>query len=254
MGTNESNMERAELRYDFMVENKIIAIIPARGGSKRIQNKNVIPLNGKPLIEYTIESAIQSKKIQKIVVTSDSDEILGIAKKYENITAHKRKENISNDYSPTSEAIIDVLKGNEEYDFVMLLQPTSPLRGYNQIIEAIELLNRKNAKQIVSVTKCETSPLWCNKLDNTLSLENFFDESKALQRSQDLEQYYKLNGAIYISDTKEYLKSKSFFSSNNKYAYIMDRNISIDIDEELDLHIAESLIKLKEINEKNLKT
>ena len=248
MGTNESNMERAKLRNDFMIENKILAIIPARGGSKRIPNKNVIALNGKPLIEYTIESAIQSKKIQKIVVTSDSDEILKIAKKYENITTHKRKENISNDYSPTSEAIIDVLKGNEEYDFIMLLQPTSPLRGYNQINEAIELLNRKNAKQIVSVTKCETSPLWCNKLDNTLSLENFFDESKALQRSQDLEQYYKLNGAIYISDTKEYLKSKSFFSSNRKYAYIMERSFSIDVDEELDLYLAEAMISFNKGN------
>ena len=221
---------------------KYLAIIPARGGSKRLPNKNILELNGKPLITWSIESAKKSKYIDDIVITSDSEKILDIAKKY-NVKTIKRPDYLASDTATTFDAIkhtIDSLQ--DKYEYIILLQPTSPLRNEKHIDEAIELLENKNADAIISVCETDHSPLWSNTLPEDLNMSNFLRDEIKNKRSQDLPKFYRLNGAIYICKTDKLLEEKTFFIKNNIYAYIMDRKSSIDIDDEIDFKLAEILI------------
>ncbi|MEA3315592.1 MAG: acylneuraminate cytidylyltransferase family protein [Campylobacterota bacterium] len=225
-----------------MYNNKtFLAIIPARGGSKRLPNKNILDLKGKPLIAHTIEASLKSKYINKVIVSSDNDNILNISKEFGADTI-KRPDILANDTSTTFDAIKHTIENTEKYDYIILLQPTSPLRDENNINEAIELLEEKKADAIVSVCEMEHSPLWSNTIDDTLSMKNFLKDEVINKRGQDLEKYYRLNGAIYIIDTNKLLENKSFILKENIYAYIMDRENSIDIDEKIDFKIAEVLI------------
>ena len=222
--------------------NKILAIIPARGGSKRLPRKNVLNLNGKPLIAWSIEAAQKSKYISKTVVTSDDEEILNIAKAYR-VDTIKRPKELASDTATTFEAIEHAIQSSEEiYEYIMLLQPTSPLRDTKHIDEAIALLNVKDADAIVSVCEMEHSPLWSNTLDDDLSMKDFLKEEVLNKRSQDLQKYYRLNGAIYICKREKLLEAKSFFLKDKIFAYLMDRRASIDIDEELDYEICQLLM------------
>jgi len=225
-----------------MYKNKtFLAIIPARGGSKRLPRKNVLDLNGKPLIAYSIEAGLDSSYIDKVVVTSDDDEVLTISKKYGAVTIN-RPDELASDAATTFDAIKHAVDNYEKYDYIVLLQPTSPLRDGDHIDKAIELLESKNADAIVSVCKMDHSPLWSNTLDESLSMAGFLKDEALNKRSQDLEKYYRLNGAIYICKTEKLLEEKSFFLKENIYAYVMDRENSIDIDEEIDFKIAEVIL------------
>ena len=219
-----------------------LAIIPARGGSKRLPRKNVLDLNGKPLIAWSIEAGLSSKYIDKVVVSSDDDEILEISKKFGSETI-KRPDELASDTATTFDAIKHAIDNFDKYDYIVLLQPTSPLRNEKHIDEAIELLESKNADAVVSVCEMDHSPLWSNTLDETLSMKNFLRDEILNKRSQDLNPYYRLNGAIYICETEKLLEEKSFFLKKDIFAYVMDRKSSIDIDEEIDFKIASILIK-----------
>ena len=225
-----------------MYKNKtFLAIIPARGGSKRLPRKNVLDLNGKPLIAYSIEAGLDSSYIDKVVVTSDDDEILTISKKYGAVTINRPNE-LASDTATTFDAIKHAVDNYEKYDYIVLLQPTSPLRDRDHIDKAIELLESKNADAVVSVCKMDHSPLWSNTINDSLSMTGFLKDEVLNKRSQDLKEYYSLNGAIYICDTKKLLKEKSFFLKESIFAYKMDRKSSIDIDKEIDFKIAEYLL------------
>lgn len=219
-------------------EKTFLAIIPARGGSKRLPRKNILELAGKPLIAWTIEAAIESNLIDKVIVTSDDDEILSISKKYGSEII-KRPEHLASDTSTSFDAIKHTIENTEEYDYIVLLQPTSPLRTEKHIIESIKLLEEKNADAIVSVCEMDHSPLWSNTLPEDRNMNSFLREEVLNQRSQDLEEYYRLNGAIYICKTDKLLEEKSFFLKDNIFAYMMDRESSVDIDEEIDFKMAE---------------
>ena len=225
-----------------MYKNKtFLAIIPARGGSKRLPRKNVLDLNGKPLIAYSIEAGLDSSYIDKVVVTSDDDEILTISKKYGAVTINRPNE-LASDIATTFDAIKHTVDNYEKYDYIVLLQATSPLRDEKHIDEAIELLELKKADAVVSVCKMDHSPLWSNTLDESLSMVGFLKDEVLKKRSQDLEKYYRLNGAIYICKVERLLENKGFFLKENIYAYVMDRKSSVDIDEEIDFKIAEILM------------
>ena len=225
-----------------MYENKtFLAIIPARSGSKRLPNKNILPLNGKPLIEYTINAAKKSRYIDEIVVNSDSDRILEIAKR-NNVKTLKRPKDLAKDTSPTINTIIYTLKFYKGFDFVVLLQPTSPLREYRHIDEAIEFLLNKNADAVISVCEMEHPPLWSNTLPADLSMKNFLKKEVINKRSQDLPTYYRLNGAIYICRSEKLLREQTFFIEDKIFAYIMDKESSVDIDDEFDFKFAEFLL------------
>ncbi len=208
---------------------KYLAIIPARGGSKRLPRKNILSLCGKPLVTWTIESALQSKYIDDVCISSDDDEILAIATEYDVLTI-KRPDYLATDTATTFDVVEHAVQTlPEQYDYIVLLQPTSPLRTAKHIDEAIDLLNTKSADAIISVCAMEHSPLWSNTLPNDGSMVGFLS-NEVLQRSQDLETYYRLNGVLYICKTQSLLQEETFFINDNIFAYVMDEDSSVDID------------------------
>ena len=226
-----------------MYQNKtFLAIIPARGGSKRLPRKNILDLAGKALIEWSIEAGLKSKYIDAVVVTSDDEEILNISKKN---GAHiiKRPDALANDTATTFDTVKHVIENSQHYDYIILLQATSPLRNSKHIDEAIELLISKNADAVISVCEMEHSPLWSNTLPEDGDMSHFLKEEIKNKRGQDLATYYRPNGAIYICKTDELLETKTFYFEKNIYAYFMDNRCSIDIDTPLDFELAKFLIK-----------
>lgn len=226
-----------------MKNKKVLAIIPARGGSKRLPRKNILDLGGKPLIAWSIEAALKSDLIDTVLVTSDDEEILEISKKYGAQTI-KRPESLASDTASSFDAIEHAINSLDDvFEYIILLQPTSPLRNTQHINESIMLLEEKEADAIISVCEMGHSPLWSNTLANDNSLKNFIGNEVKNKRSQDLETYYRLNGAIYICKREELLKEESFFITKNIYAYIMDTFDSVDIDNKIDFELAKILMK-----------
>lgn len=225
---------------------KRIAIIPARSGSKGLKDKNIKLLNGKPLIAYSIECAKESKMFDKIFVSTDSKKYADIAMEYGADASFLRSEENSSDTAGSWDVVREVIERfreqGEEYDEIMLLQATSPLRIADDIVAAVELFHEKNASAVVSLTECDHSPIWCNILPEDGSMDQFDrPEYKNLPR-QMLPIYYRYNGAIYLVTAEELNKKDTMFESNC-YAYVMPQERSIDIDTELDFMIAETIIK-----------
>ena len=229
--------------------NKFIAIIPARSGSKGLKSKNILPFNNKPLIYWTIKAALKSKMIDKIILTTDDDKILKMKNNYsENkIIFHRRPKNLTTNKSPIYHTLKYYLeKFSVNYDKFLLLQPTSPLRNYRHINQAINLFIRNNAKSCVSVSKIKKTKDNFYKISNKNKLI-INKKNKETVNRQLLECYYEINGAIYISFIKDYLDNKSF-KSNKTISYLMDQKFSYDIDDKLDFKIAEFVCKnLKKI-------
>jgi CMP-N,N'-diacetyllegionaminic acid synthase len=221
-----------------------LAIIPARGGSKRLPKKNILNLCGKPLITWSIEAAKKSEYIDEIIVTSDDLEVLEISSGHK-VKTIKRPLKLSGDTSTTYEAVEHTIQELDHYDFIVLLQPTSPLRTEKHIDDAITLLINKSADAIVSVTEADHSPLWSNVLPKDGSMKNFIPENIKNIRSQDLDTYFRINGAIYICNTNFLLKNKSFLLTDNIYSFIMGRESSVDIDDDFDFNLAKLLMMKK---------
>lgn len=224
---------------------KNLAIIPARSGSKGLKDKNIRLLNGQPLLKYSIDAAILSNVFDEIMVSTDSAVYAEIAKDGGASVPILRSEANSGDKASSSDVIIEVLNYYEqvgkEFDTFCLLQPTSPLRKAEDIVSAYSLFNKKQAKAVVSVCEVEHSPLWCNVLNSDCSLERFLPDSAKGQR-QNFKQYYRINGAIYIANIKQFLDDNDLYVKNS-YAYIMDKKRSVDIDTIDDFEYAEYLIK-----------
>lgn len=229
------------------MEEKILAIIPARSGSKGLKDKNIKDLNGKPLIAHTIEVAKKSNLFLDIIVSTDSEKYAEISRKYGAIVPFLRSEELSSDTASSTDVILDVLKKMEDlgkkYDSFILLQPTSPLRTIKDLQGAYKLYQEKRANAVISVCEMEHSPLWANTLSEDMSMDNFLNKESNKIR-QKLDTYYRINGAIYISNTEYFIKHKNFYYEKS-YAYIMSKKNSIDIDDEYDFKIAEYLISLK---------
>ncbi|MGG7164455.1 cytidylyltransferase domain-containing protein [Clostridium ihumii] len=227
----------------------IIAIIPARSGSKGLKDKNIKNLNGKPLIAYTIEAAVKSGVFKDIIVSTDSREYAKIAQKYGAEVPFLRNEELADDTSSTNDVIEDVIiklkELGREYDSVMILQPTSPLRGIDDIKNSVKLLEEKNANAVVSMCECEHSPLLSKELCGDKKLDGFLSDLNSTRR-QDIKKYYRLNGAIYLLNIHYFFKYKNFYKQNS-YAYIMDKVTSIDIDDIYDFKFAEMIIKENEL-------
>lgn len=227
------------------MEKKILAIIPARSGSKGLKNKNVKDLNGKPLMAYTIEAAKKSGIFDEIVVSTDSEEYADIAKSYGATTPFLRPKILADNEISTEDVIVNLLnyyigiEGNFEY--FMLLQPTSPLRNSSDILDCLNLLEKENANAVISVCECDHSPLLTMKLDENKKLDGFLKASKSIRR-QDFDTYYRINGAIYLSNIEYYLEHRDFYNENC-YAYVMNKGRSIDIDDIYQFKLAEIMMK-----------
>lgn len=218
-----------------------LAIIPARGGSKRLPRKNILPLADKPLVAWTIEAALQSSFINEVVVTSEDTEILEVSEKF-GAKVLKRPNALAQDTSTSFDAVRHAIQNNPEHEYTVLLQPTSPFRNSRHIDEAIRLLEDQQADAVISVCKVEHSPLWVNTLPKDDNMSGFLHEEISSLRSQDCPDYYQLNGAIYICKTSELIKAKSFYLKENIYAYKMDQKSSVDIDTEIDFMWAKFIL------------
>lgn len=220
-----------------------VAIIPARSGSKGLLDKNIKLLNGKPLMAYTIESAINSNIFDEVMVSTDSIKYAKIAENFgATIPFMRSTENasdIASSWDTVEEVLLEYEKKGKFFDDFCLLQPTSPLRTAEDIQNAYRIFNEKNAIAVVSVCECEHSPLWCNTLGDDMELNEFINPQNYLQR-QKLKKFYRINGAIYIVGRKEFQKDQ-FIYREGSFAYIMSQNRSIDIDNLLDFKIAEVL-------------
>lgn len=224
---------------------KNIAIIPARCGSKGLPDKNIKLLDGKPLLAYSVEAALQSGAFDVVHVSTDSEIYAEIARKHGADVPFLRSAEASSDTASSWTAVREVLNNysilGKAFDTFMLLQPTSPLRTAKDIVEAYECMTKKRANSIVSVCETEHSPLQCNILPEDASLAGFIENKLKNTPRQMLDTYYRLNGAIYLAKTNFFLASEDIYSESC-YAYIMDKRKSIDIDEELDFDIAEAII------------
>ena len=222
--------------------NKLLALIPARGGSKRLPRKNILDFCGKPLIAWTIEAAVKSKYVDHVVVSTDDNDISNISSQYGADVRFTRPNNISQDHSTSVEVVEHALKKLEEsgchYEYVILLQPTSPFRTSIHIDAAVELLVKRNSSAIISVTKAINNPLWANTIPENGSMDNFIQENIKNKRSQDLPIFYELNGAIYLINSRKILEENTFFLKKGVFSYEMDRISSIDIDTNYDFLIA----------------
>lgn len=229
-----------------MGNNKILAIIPARGGSKGVPRKNIKELDGKPLITYTIEASKKSKYIDRIVVSTEDKEIAEVSKKYGAEVPYLRPLQLAQDNSPTIDCVIHMvnwLKEKENYlpDYVCLLQCTSPLRSYEDIDGTIQKAITLNVDGAVSVCEAEVNPYWTNIFDGD-KLKYFIEEGKEITRRQDLPKVYSVNGSVYVIKANVLLDKKTF-ETENITGYVMSNESSIDIDNEIDFKFAELLMK-----------
>ncbi len=218
---------------------KVLALIPARGGSKRLPRKNILLLKGKPLIGWSIDAAKESRYIDEIIVSTDDQEIADIASLYGTTVPELRPEYLSTDTAKTESVLVYSLeKFGDGVDILILLQPTSPLRTTKHIDEALELFTEKQALSVVSVTPCEHSPMWSNTLPEDGAMVDFL-RPDSLSRSQDLDTFYRLNGAVYVFDAHKLLEQKEIRYTSKTFAYSMDNIFSFDIDTEFDFELAE---------------
>ena len=218
---------------------KILGIIPARSGSKGLKDKNIKPLGGKPLIGYTIKAALDSKMIDNVIVSTDSEQYRDIAKSLGAEVPFLRSSKLSEDETKTEDVIVDLIsKLEEKYDYFILLQPTSPLRTSEDIKNVIKLIVEEDLESVVSVCEVDHSPYLMNVLNKDLSMEGFISNNK---RRQDYEKFYRINGAIYLMQVDKYLECRNFYGKNSK-AYIMSKERSIDIDSLTDFEFVDHLI------------
>ena len=228
-----------------MIEGKsILALIPARGGSKGIKHKNIIDLCGKPLIAYTVEAAKKSRYIDDVILSTDDDEIAKVASEYGAEVPFMRPKELATDAAKTIDAVIsaiDMLKEcGRNYDILVLLQPTQPLRTEQDIDESLELFLRKGCKSVVAVSPVDDSPLLMRYMDEENKMCKVLDVSSTCRR-QDMPNYYKVNGCIYINSIEEVITELSF--NDNEIPYFMPRERAADIDEMVDLVVAEYYLK-----------
>lgn len=228
---------------------KILAIIPARGGSKGLPGKNIKPLCGKPLIGWSIEQAQASSYIDEIFVSTDSSEIAAVAESFGIKVPFLRPAELATDSSPSSAFVlhtIDYYRGKgQEFDYILLLEPTSPLRDVTDINIAIEqLLNHNMAKSIVGVSKVEaTHPAFLVNISKEGLLEPYLEEMKTLRR-QELNDLYFFEGSLYLSEIDYYIKAESFYH-NLTLPYVVPKYKSYEVDDIVDFYIIEKLLELK---------
>lgn len=232
-----------------MYKNKsILAIIPARGGSKGIARKNIINVSGKPLIQYTIDSAKKSKYIDRLVVSTEDAEIASIAVRCGAEVPFLRPIELAEDETKTVDVLIDVIKKLEElgckYDYMVLLQPTQPLRQTFHIDEAIEMIIDKDEDSLVSVSEVREHPILMRTVDEKNEARSLLGQRSDIRR-QDFSKVYKVNGAVYINRLNNKFNINTSLN-DNKLAYIMDKKYDLDIDEPEDLDLL--VIRLKGIN------
>jgi len=221
----------------------VLAVIPARGGSKGLPRKNVLPLGGKPLIAWTIEAAQGVSAIDRLIVSSDDDEILAVARSF-GVEAMNRDPALAGDTVTSEPVLIDVADrlaaDGTVYEWIVLLQPTSPLRTAGDIEGALSLAEQTGGESVISVSEVSKPPQWCFALGDDGEMQRIMGGG-ASPRRQDLPTAYAPNGAVYVGRLETLRRTLSFYAGAPR-AFVMPAARSVDIDSELDLAIAEAVL------------
>ncbi len=231
---------------------KTLALIPARSGSKGIPRKNIRLLGGKPLIAWSIEAALASTYIDSVIVSTDDTEIADIGRQYGAEIPFMRPPELALDTTPGMDPVLHAIDLLPDFDHVLLLQPTSPLRTTDDINRCIQLAIQYEASSVVSVCEPANSPYWMYRLNKNSRLNPLFDSVNAdnadntvntinTTRRQELPPVYTLNGALYFANCAWLRKSKTFVT-NDTVGFIMPREKSIDIDVPMDWKLAELML------------
>lgn len=229
-----------------MYKNKrFLAIIPARGGSKGIPNKNIIDICGRPLIAYTIEAGKKSKYIDETMVSTDSEVIKVIAEQWGANVPFLRPEKLSNDTAKSIDVVFHAMnfykKNGIDFDYVVLLQPTSPLRTFEDVDKAIEKLINCDGESLISICEADENPVLMRTVQDEKLKEVISFGGENLRR-QDLPTFYIFNGALYIN-SYNMLVTKEKFIDDDTIPYVMDKENSVDIDTMLDAKLVEVILK-----------
>jgi N-acylneuraminate cytidylyltransferase len=220
---------------------RILALIPARGGSKGLPGKNILPIGGRPLIDWTIAAARGSRYLDRVVLSSDDEAIMSTARRCGCDVPFARPAELATDTTPMIDVVLHALEALPGYELVVLLQPTSPLRTSADIDAACEAIERSDAPACVSVSPVEQSPYWMYRLTSEQRMVPLIDTGSQATRRQDLPEVYALNGAVYVA-RGEWLRKHRTFVTPETVAHVLPRDRAIDIDTAADLEAFQRIL------------
>lgn len=222
----------------------VLALIPARGQSKGIPRKNIRNMAGKPLIAWTIEAALQCSEISAVVVSTEDEEIAEVARAAGAQTPFMRPMELATDEAPGIAPVLHAMRELPQYGAVLVLQPTSPLRGADDIRAIVRQANETRAPSVVSVCEVDSHPAWMFARQDTGALTPFLD-SEPPARRQDMQKLFTLNGAMYYA-TRDWLEARESLIGDSTLGYVMSTENSVDIDTPYDWRLAEFLFAERE--------
>lgn len=220
---------------------KTLAVITARGGSKGLPGKNVMVAGGKPLVAWTVEAAVSAECVDRVILSSDDDDIIAAAKSAGSEIPFRRPDYLSDDTASSIDVVLHAIDKVPGYDYVVLLQPTSPLRTSADIDAAFKLLLESGGESCVSICEADQSPYLMYQVAGTNKLKRILPEICGVTRRQDLPLTYVLNGAIYIAKVDWLLEKRNFIDVDTQ-GYIMPKERSLDIDTAADFEIFKSIV------------
>ncbi len=225
----------------------IMGLVTARGGSKGVPGKNIKPLASRPLIAWSIEAAKRSRGLERVIVSTDDEKIARVARKWGADAPFIRPDYLARDDSPHIDVVVHAIEWMKEYrdyspEYIMLLQPTSPLRTVDDIDAAIRIARKNDAESVISVCESPAHPYKIRKISGDGLLSDFVEKPNGYLRRQDLPAAYFENGAIYLVK-KDIVINKRTLYPENTYPYIMKPEHSIDIDTLWDFRLAEIILE-----------
>ncbi|NRS49390.1 cytidylyltransferase domain-containing protein [Brevibacillus sp. HB2.2] len=225
-------------------DKKVLAIIPARGGSKGVPRKNIRVLSGKPLIVWTIEAAKKSLYIDRVIVSTDDEEIAEVAREWGCEVPFLRPSEFAQDHTPGIDPVLHAMEMLPGYDYAILLQPTSPLRITEDIDACLEHCVKQGANACVSVTLTDKSPYWMYHLSETNGLLPVLQSEQPVLRRQDAPDVYVLNGAVYVARSTWLQQTRTYLQAET-IGFVMPKERSFDIDTQFDFTFAETIMNEK---------
>lgn len=228
---------------------KVLFVITARGGSKGVPRKNIRILGGMPLIAYKIIAAKKCQYPNRVIVSTDDDYIAKVAKKYGAEVPFMRPKELATDSASSADVVLHTMNwvsenSNELFDYVCLLEPSSPFASYKDLNEALRLIEENEADTLLGMKEVDVTTNFIHSLDKDGKLSKFYYAIKDLKsiRRQDQEKEYTMNGCMYIAKWNYFIKNK-LFHSENSIPYIMSEDCSIEIDTMLDYEIASWIVE-----------
>jgi CMP-N,N'-diacetyllegionaminic acid synthase len=241
---SERRLPAKSIRIEYM--EGLIALVPARGGSKGIPRKNIAPLAGKPLLAWTIQEALKAQFVDRVVVSTDDEEIASVARQWGAEVPFIRPAELAADDTPAIPVLVHAMDWltshwSVRWDYVLILQATSPLRTSQDIDRAVALAREKDADAVISMCAALSHPYWAKKITDNCRIVDFLQLGDQYPQRQVLPPLHVPNGAIYLVKP-EVLRAKNTLYTERTYAYVMPTERSLDIDSPWDLYVADLIL------------